>query len=157
MGFCKENFNRYHLAICVCIHLSVTKKRNDIWHIKIDSKPPVFYTFDLQMCFVPQPRALVRHLDHTSTPNMWWFQHFDSKYALRHKGVQFVHISTSKSAPGLMCFVRFYFHMCFAPQRRALLPHPNVHWWVRSAIHRWFALPFIIHRHRLARYYWYSL
>ena len=57
---------------------------------------------------------------------------FTSKCAWRHNGVHFFHISTSKSAPIMVCFVTFYFQMCFAPQRRAnfdlssgqLAPHP---------------------------------
>ena len=55
-----------------------------------------------------------------------------SKCASRHNGVHFFHISTSKSAPTLVCFVHFDLQMCFAPQRRALFhlssgqlaPHP---------------------------------
>ena len=55
-----------------------------------------------------------------------------SKCASRHNGVHFFDISTSKSAPTLVCFVHFDFEMCFAPQRRAifhlssgqLAPHP---------------------------------
>ena len=39
--------------------------------------------------------------------------------ASRHNGVHFFDISTSKSAPELLCFVHFDFRMCFAPQRRA--------------------------------------
>ena len=30
-------------------------------NVKKGSKPPVFYTFDLEMCFAPQRRALFRH------------------------------------------------------------------------------------------------
>ena len=48
-----------------------------------------------------------------------------SKCASRHNGVHFVDILTSKSAPDLVCFVHFYFEMCFAPQRRALFRHLN--------------------------------
>ena len=55
-----------------------------------------------------------------------------SKCASRHNGVHFFYISTSKSAPKLVCFVHFDLQMCFAPQRRALFhlssgqlaPHP---------------------------------
>ena len=54
------------------------------------------------------------------------------KCASRHNGVHFFDISTSKSGPKLVCFVRFGLQMCFAPQRRAifhlssgeLAPHP---------------------------------
>ena len=37
--------------------------------------------------------------------------------------LHFFNISSSKNALALMCFVRFYFGMCFAPQRRALFQH----------------------------------
>ena len=48
-----------------------------------------------------------------------------SKCASRHNDVHFLNISTSKSAPRPTCFATFDFQMCFAPQRRALLPHLN--------------------------------
>ena len=54
------------------------------------------------------------------------------KCASRHNSVHFFDISTSKSGPKLVCFVRFGLKMCFAPQRRAIFhlssgqmaPHP---------------------------------
>ena len=67
-----------------------------------------------------------------------------SKCASRHNGVHFFDISTSKSAPIMVCFVHFDFEMCFAPQRRAifhlssgqLAPHPPLwqayFWTLRS-------------------------
>ena len=42
------------------------------------------------------------------------------KCASRHNGVHFFDISTSKSAPSMVCFVHFDLEMCFAPQRRAI-------------------------------------
>ena len=45
--------------------------------------------------------------------------------ASRYSGVQFFDIATSKSGPPLRCFVHFHLKMCFAPQWRALFPHPN--------------------------------
>ena len=42
-----------------------------------------------------------------------------SKCASRHNDVHFFDISTSKSAPRMVCFVHFDLEMCFAPQRRA--------------------------------------
>ena len=42
------------------------------------------------------------------------------KCALRHNGVHFFDISTSKSGPKMVCFAHFDFEMCFAPQRRAI-------------------------------------
>ena len=35
----------------------------DIWTSKSGPRPPVFYTFDFEMCFAPQRRALFQHLD----------------------------------------------------------------------------------------------
>ena len=54
-----------------------------------------------------------------------FFTLLTSKCALRHNGVHFSDISTSKSAPNLVCFVHFHFKICFAPQRRALFRHLN--------------------------------
>ena len=48
-----------------------------------------------------------------------------SKCASRHNGVHFFDISTSNSAPNLVCFVHFDLEMCFAPQRHALFRHLN--------------------------------
>ena len=48
-----------------------------------------------------------------------------SKCASRHNGVRFFNIATSKSVPNMVCFVHFDFHMCFAPQWRALFRHLN--------------------------------
>ena len=47
------------------------------------------------------------------------------KCASRHSGVPFFDISTSKSAPNMVCFVHFDLEMCFAPQRRAIFRHGN--------------------------------
>ena len=47
----------------------------------------------------------------------------------RHNGVHFFDIATSKSGPGLVCFVHFDLQMCFAPQRRALFRHRNFQKW----------------------------
>ena len=57
-----------------------------------------FYTFDFEMCFAPQRRALFRH---------------------------FFGIRTSKSGPRPSVFNTFDFKMCFAPQRLALFRHLN--------------------------------
>ena len=45
------------------------------------------------------------------------------KRSSRQNGVLFFDISTSKSGPTLVCFVRFDFEMYFAPQRRSLFRH----------------------------------
>ena len=71
------------------------------------SKPSVFYTFDFEMCFAPQRRALFRH---------------------------FFDISTSKSGPRMVCFVHFHLETCFAPQRRALFRHLNFQKWSEAEV-----------------------
>ena len=53
--------------------------------------------------------------------------------ASRHNGVLFFDISTSKSAPTLVCFVRFDFEICFAPQWRPLFRHRNF----QKVLRRW--------------------
>ena len=123
-----------------------------------------FVHFDFEMCFAPQQRALFRHLNfqkcserdvfltfstvlHATTactfstsqlPKMvrtWYCLYIlTSKCALRHKGVRFFDISTSKSGPDLVCFVHFDFEMCFAPQRRALFRHLNFQKWSERAV-----------------------
>ena len=57
---------------------------------------------------------------------------FTSKCALRHYGVHFFDISTSKSGPNMVCFVHFDLEMCFAPQRRALFSTSQLPKVVRS-------------------------
>ena len=70
----------------------------DIFTSKKAQNPQLFYTFDFEMCFAPQRRALFRH---------------------------FFDIRTSKSGPRPSVFNTFDFKMCFAPQRRALFRHLN--------------------------------
>jgi len=49
-----------------------------------------------------------------------------STCASQHNGVHFLNISTSKSVMDVVCFARFDFQMCFAPQRRPLFRHLNL-------------------------------
>ena len=56
------------------------------------------------------------------------------KFASRHNGVHFLNISSSKSAPTLRCFVRFYFEMCFAPKLRPLFRHLNFQKWSETSV-----------------------
>jgi len=81
------------------------------------------------MCFAPQRRALFQHLNCQKWSGAGDFVHFDFKCASRHNGVHFFDISTSKSAPTMVCFVHFDFEMCFVPQRRALFQHLNWQKW----------------------------
>ena len=85
------------------------------------------------MCFAPQRRALFRHFFDIWTSKVVRDRQFLTlltwKCALRHNGVHFFDISTSKSGPTLRCFVHFDLEMCFAPQRRALFRHLNFQKW----------------------------
>ena len=74
--------------------------------------PSVFYTFDFEMCFAPQRRALFRHLNFQkcSEPPQF-YTILTSKCALRHNGVHFFDISISKSGPDLVWFVHFAFEL----------------------------------------------
>ena len=65
---------------------------------------------------------------------------FTWKCASRHSGVQFLNISTSKSAPNLTCFVHFHLKMCFSPQRRAIFQHLNFKKWSENVVFCTFSL-----------------
>ena len=101
-------------------------------------KPSVFYTFDFEMCFAPQRRALFRHFfdiwTSKSGPRPSVFNPFDLDMCFAPHGVHFFNISTSKSGPKLRCFVHFDFEMCFAPQRRALFRHRNFQKWSEAEV-----------------------
>ena len=86
-------------------------------HIKSGSKPSVFDTFDFQMCFAPQRRALCRHR---------------------------LAIKSSKSGPNPRCFDTFDFKMCFAPQRRALFRHLNLQKSSEAQVFCHFLLPNVL-------------
>ena len=59
------------VRISISIYLSTEQHLN----VENGSKPIVYNTFDLDMCFAPQRRALFPHLDNIWTsingPNMW--------------------------------------------------------------------------------------
>ena len=85
-----------------------------------------FVHFDFEMCFAQQRRALFQRSQLLKVPQTWCVLYIlTSKCASRNNGVHFFNISTSKSAPDLVCFVHFDFEMCFAPHRRALFQHLN--------------------------------
>ena len=94
------------------------------------------------MCFVPQRRALFRHLNlqKSSEPLVFVLYIFTSKCASRHNGVHFFDISTCKSGPNVVCFVHFDLEMCFAPQRRALFRHLNFQKWSEHGVFCTFSL-----------------
>ena len=62
----------------------------DIWTSKSGPRPSVFNTFDLEMCFAPQRRALFQHPTSKSGPKLKCFVTFLTwKCASRHNGVRF--------------------------------------------------------------------
>ena len=102
----------------------------DIWTSKSGPRPSVFNTFDLEMCFAPQRRALFSTSERQKVVrDRQFLTRLTSKCASRHNGVHFFDIWTSKSGPRPSVFNTFDFEMCFAPQRRALFRHLNVKKW----------------------------
>ena len=77
--------------------------------------------FEFHMCFEPQPRSIFGHLNFQK----WSALRLTSKCASRYNGVYFLDTATSKSDPGMVCFVHFDFQICFASQRPALLRNHN--------------------------------
>ena len=65
--------------------------------------------------------------------------------ASRHNGLHFFDISTSKSGPSIVCFVHFDFHVCFAPQPRALFRHVNFQKWSDTEVFYAFWLGNVLH------------
>ena len=79
--------------------------------LKLLQNPHVLLTFDKVHNPLRQPRGTT-----SERPKVLRDRHL---FASGHNGVHFSNISTSKSAPNLVCFAHFDFEMCFAPQRRA--------------------------------------
>ena len=103
------------------IHLS--KSSSNVPHLpsflKLLQNPHVLLTFDT----VHNPLRLPRETtsEHQKVVRTFGaFKILTWKRASHHNGVHFFDISTSKSAPKLVCFVHFDLEMCFGPQRRAL-------------------------------------
>ena len=69
----------------------------DIWTSKSGPNPSVFYTFDLQMCFAPQQRALFRHLNVKKWSEL-------GNVLRATTACTFLNISTSKSGLNVVCF-----------------------------------------------------
>ena len=79
----------------------------------------------LARCRIPRVCPAKQHLNLQKWSGHVVFLTFWLGNVLRHNGVHFFDISTSKSAPKLVCFVHFDLEMCFAPQRRSLFRHVN--------------------------------
>ena len=76
------------------------------------------------------------------------------KCSSRHNGVHWFDRSTSKSGPGMVCFVHFDLEMCFAPQRRALFWHLNFQKWSEVGVlcEFWLGMCFAPQRRALLRH-----
>ena len=103
-------------------------RKNGIWTSKSAPNPSVFYTFDFDVCFAPQRRVLLRHLN------------FQKNVRRGTTACTFFDIATSKSGAKLRCFVHFDFEMCFAPQQRALFRHHNFQKWRPKVVRGCFVL-----------------
>ena len=90
--------------------------RKHLWTSKSAPYPTVFCTFDFEMCFAPQRRALFRHLNFQKCSEPLSFIHF----WLRNVLCATTACTFSTSQCPKVCFVHFAFEMLFAPQRRAI-------------------------------------
>ena len=80
-----------------------------------------FYTFDFDVCFAPQRRALFSTSQLQKVLRTWCvFYILTWKRASRYNGVHFFDIATAKSGPDLVCFVHFDLETCFAPHWSAI-------------------------------------
>ena len=92
------------------------------------SETTVFDTFDFQMCFAPQRRALFQHLNFQKCSGAEVFCTFLSRNVLRAITAC---IFSSSELPKVLrewCVFwlwHYYFQACFAPQRRAVFEHLN--------------------------------
>ena len=97
--------------------------------------PKVVNTFDLEMCFAPQRRALFRHLNFQKSSDTEVFCTFWLQNVLRATTACTFSTSELPKVVREWCvFVHFDFKMCFAPQRRALFRHRNFQKWSENGV-----------------------
>ena len=105
----------------------------DLSTSKSASNMVCFVDFDLEMCFVHLRATTVCTSSTSQLPKVvrtWCvFYVLTWTCASRHNSVHFFNISTSKSGPNMVRFLRFDLDMCFAPQQRALFQHLNFQKW----------------------------
>ena len=87
-----------------------------------------FARFDFDMCLAPQRLALFHHLNFPRCSQNCALYILTSTSASCHTSTHFFIISTSKSAPRMVCFARSDLDMCFAPQRRAIFISHLARW-----------------------------
>ena len=86
----------------------------------------VLYILTVEMCLVPERRALVRHLNHQkwSEPTHLLYILTSNMCIVPQRREHFLEISTSKSGPTLVCFEPILnFKMCFAPCNGSAIFH----------------------------------
>ena len=69
--------------------------------------------------------GVLRHPNFKKCSDSSFFNIFTSKSAFRHSGVQCCDIRPRNVLRGPQFFHHFHFHLCFSPQRRAMLRHPT--------------------------------
>ena len=97
----------------------------DIWPSKTGPNPSVFDTFDLEMCFVVERRALFRHLNFQKWSDVGVFCRFWLGNVLRATTRHLI----SKSGATSFFKIHFDLEMCFAPQQRTLFRHLSFQEW----------------------------
>ena len=117
MHLCRSSSNAPHLP----------------WFLEMRQNPHVLLTFDKVQNPLRLPRETISEPPKVARACGVLYI-LTSKCASRHNGVHFIHISTSKSGPTLLCFVHFDFEMCFAPQWRALFRHRNFQKWSEHGV-----------------------
>ena len=113
------------------------QRRALFWYLNLQkwSEPLVFLTFWLPNVLRATTACTFSTSQLPKVVRTWClFNILTSKCAVRHNGVHFFDISTSKSGPTMVCFVHFDLEMCFAPQRRALYQHLNCQKWSERGV-----------------------
>ena len=128
--FIYRSLSLFHLSICLAVYLSICL--SIYLSLSLSLSLSLFY---LSSClpvdliyvisFSSTLRRVQNHLSSCHLFSLLLFNILTWKCASRHNGVHFFNISTSKSGPNVVCFVRFDLEMCFVRQRRALFRHLN--------------------------------
>ena len=91
----------------------------------------VFYTFDLEMCFAPQHRALFRHLKVVRDREFYTFV-LEMCFTPRRRA-PFWHRNFQKWSDGAV-FCTFWLGNVLSPQQRALFRHVNFQKWSENGV-----------------------
>ena len=98
----------------------------------------VFNTFDFEMCFAPQRRALFRHLNFQKWSEhgvLWTFWLGNVLRATTACTFSTSQLPNALRHWGALCILASkVFQICFAPQRRAFFPHLNFQKWSDAGV-----------------------